>query len=60
MDLPQARLTLSARGNIFAGPTDCTMSSAGIVRSIVCGGFVDLGVLPSLGTTVTVDVSMCQ
>jgi len=53
-------LTLSAQGNVFAGPTDCTMSSAGIVRSVVCGGYVDLGVLPALGTTITVDVAMCQ
>jgi len=53
-------LTLSARGNIFAGPTDCTTSTAGIVRSAVCGGFVDLGVVSASGTTVNVDVAGCQ
>ena len=60
-DVARARaLTLSARGNVFAGPTDCTTSTAGIVRSAVCGGFVDLGVVPAAGTTVTVDVASCQ
>ncbi|HXU04945.1 MAG TPA: hypothetical protein VN903_28480, partial [Polyangia bacterium] len=53
-------LTLSARGNIFAGPTDCSTSTAAVVRSAVCNGFVDLGVVPSGGTTVTVDVATCQ
>jgi hypothetical protein len=60
MSTGMGALTLSAQGNIFAGPTDCTISSAGIVRSAVCGGYVDLGVLPALGTTVTVDVAMCM
>ena len=40
-------LTLSARGNVFAGPIDCTTSTAAIVRSNVCNGFVDLGVVPA-------------
>jgi hypothetical protein len=59
-------LTLSARGNVFAapsasaGPIDCTSSTAAIVRSTVCGGFVDLGVVPATGTTVDVDVATCQ
>jgi len=53
-------VTLSARGNVFAGPTDCATSMAGIVRSGVCGGFVDLGVVSAVGTTVTVDVAGCQ
>ena len=53
-------LTLSARGNVFAGPTDCATSTAAVVRSTVCGGFVDLGVVPATGTTVTVDVASCQ
>src|SRR6185295_14384255 len=53
-------LTLSARGNVFAGPTDCTTSTVGIVRSAVCGGFVDLGVVSASGTTVNVDVAGCQ
>ena len=35
-------------------------STAAIVRSTVCGGFVDLGVVPAAGTTVTVDVASCQ
>jgi len=53
-------LTLSARGNVFSGPTDCSTSTTAIVRSTVCGGFVDLGVVPAAGTTVTVDVATCQ
>jgi hypothetical protein len=53
-------LTLSARGNLFSGPTDCSTSTMAIVRSAVCGGFVDLGVVPQTGTTVTVDVATCQ
>ena len=42
-------LTLSARGNIFAGPTDCATSTAAIVRSTVCNGFADIGVVPERG-----------
>jgi hypothetical protein len=53
-------LSLAVVGNVFAGPTDCTASSAGIVRSSVCGGYVDLGVIPAAGTTVNVDVSTCH
>jgi hypothetical protein len=53
-------LTLAAEGNLFAGPTDCSVSSSGIVRSAVCGGYVDLGVIPATGTTVTVDVALCH
>jgi hypothetical protein len=60
MSAGRGLLTLSARGNVFAGPTDCTVSMAGIVRSAVCGGFVDLGVVPAAGTTVNVDVANCQ
>jgi len=53
-------LTLSARGNVFAGPIDCTSSTSPIVRSTVCNGFADLGVVPASGTTVNVDVATCQ
>jgi hypothetical protein len=53
-------LTLSARGNVFAGPIDCTSSASPIVRSTVCNGFADLGVVPASGTTVNVDVATCQ
>jgi hypothetical protein len=53
-------LTLAAEGNLFAGPTDCTISSAGIVRSSVCGGYVDLGIIPAAGTTVNVDLALCH
>jgi hypothetical protein len=45
---------------VFAGPTDCATSTAAVVRSTVCNGFVDLGVVPSGNTTVTVDVGTCQ
>jgi hypothetical protein len=33
---------------------------AGLVRSTVCGGYVDLGVLSPAGTTVNVDVALCH
>ncbi len=56
----QGALALSAQGNIFSGGTDCASSTATLVRSGVCGGFVDLGVVPAAGTTVTVDVATCQ
>ena len=53
-------LTLSARGNVFAGPTDCATSTAAIVRSTVCSGFADIGVVPGGDTAVNVDVATCQ
>jgi hypothetical protein len=53
-------LSLKAAGNIFAGPTDCSVSSAALVRSTNCSGFVDLGVVSQSGTTVTVDASSCH
>jgi hypothetical protein len=53
-------LTLSARGNVFAGPIDCASSTSPIVRSTICNGFVDLGVVAASGTTVNVDVATCQ
>jgi hypothetical protein len=53
-------LTLSARGNVFAGPTDCATSTAAVVRSTVCNGFVDVGLVPSGSTTVVIDVGTCQ
>jgi hypothetical protein len=53
-------LTLSAQGNVFAGPTDCAVATAPVVRSSVCGGYVDVGVIPATSTTVTVDVSTCH
>jgi hypothetical protein len=56
----QGPLTLSAEGNVFSGQTDCTSSNATIVRSPVCGGGVDLGVVPAAGTTVTVDLATCH
>jgi hypothetical protein len=56
----QGTLTLTARGNIFAGPTDCATSTASLMRSVVCGGYVDVGVVPATGTTVNVDVATCQ
>jgi hypothetical protein len=52
-------LALAAAGNIFAGPVDCGASSAPILRSPSCSGFADLGVVPQLGTTVTIDVAGC-
>jgi hypothetical protein len=60
MSAGMGTLTLAAEGNLFAGPTDCTVSMAGLVRSTVCGGYVDLGVLSPAGTTVNVDVALCH
>jgi hypothetical protein len=53
-------LGLSAEGNVFAGPVDCAAASIGIARSSVCGGGVDLGIIPASGTSVTADVALCQ
>jgi hypothetical protein len=53
-------LSLKAAGNVFAGPTDCAVSSAPLVRSTSCTSFVDIGIVPQTGTTVTVDASSCQ
>ena len=53
-------LGLAAEGNVFAGPTDCTGGPTAIVRASVCGGGVDLGVIPAGGTSVTADVALCQ
>ncbi len=53
-------LTLAAEGNVFAGPTDCGVVTAPVVRSAVCGGFADVGIIPAVGTTVTVDVATCH
>ena len=56
----EGTLTLSAEGNVFAGPTDCASSSNAIVRSSSCSGGVDLGSIAATGTTVTVDLASCQ
>ena len=56
----QGTLTLSAEGNSFSGPTDCTSSTNTIIRSSSCTGGVDLGIIPASGTTVTVDLKTCQ
>jgi hypothetical protein len=53
-------LGLSAEGNVFAGPTDCAAASTGIGHSSVCGGGVDVGIIPASGTSVTADVALCQ
>jgi hypothetical protein len=56
----QGALTLSAEGNVFSGPTDCSSSNATIVRSPVCGADVDLGVIAAAGTSLTVDLASCH
>jgi hypothetical protein len=57
----QTALALSAEGNVFAGPVDCTSSTNAIVRSSSCAGGVDLGIIPAPGgTSVTVDLKTCQ
>jgi hypothetical protein len=60
MATAQGALALSAEGNVFSGPTDCNGSNATLVHSAVCGGDIDLGVVPAVGTTVTVDVATCH
>jgi len=52
-------LTLHAAGNVFAGPVDCSTSMAPLLRAPTCSGFVDVGVVISAGTAVTVDASGC-
>ncbi|HXU64969.1 MAG TPA: hypothetical protein VN962_24895, partial [Polyangia bacterium] len=56
----QGPLSLSAEGNVFAGPTDCTTSASGVVRSTSCANNVDVGVVPALGTTITIDLATCH
>jgi hypothetical protein len=60
-------LTLNAAGNLFAGPDsttpyrDCSVDGAGAVtRNATCRNGVDVGVVPALGTNVTVDVTKCS
>jgi len=60
MSPAQGTLTLSAEGNVFAGPTNCTSSTNAIVRSSSCTGGVDLGIIAAAGTSVTVDLATCQ
>jgi hypothetical protein len=54
--------TLSAEGNIFHGPVNCSQN-AGVLtfNNGNCGGNRDLGIAPSLGTTNgnDIDVLMC-
>jgi hypothetical protein len=56
----QGTLSLSAEGNVFSGPTDCTTATSSVVRSAACADNVDLGIVPAIGTTVTVDLAKCQ
>jgi hypothetical protein len=60
MAASQGALSLSAEGNTFAGPTDCTTSTNSIVRSSTCANNVDIGVVPASGTTVTIDAAGCN
>ena len=53
-------LTLSAEGNTFSGPTDCTSSTKAIARQSSCTGGADVGVVAASGTTVVIDLSSCQ
>ncbi|HVZ88106.1 MAG TPA: hypothetical protein VHG72_14130, partial [Polyangia bacterium] len=60
MSANQGTLKLSAEGNVFSGPTDCSSATTAIARSSSCTGGVDIGILSASGTTVTVDVTTCQ
>jgi hypothetical protein len=53
-------VALSAEGNVFAGLADCATGAAAVVRSTVCGGGVDLGVILTAGANVTVDLALCD
>jgi hypothetical protein len=59
MSANMGALTLHAAGNVFAGPIDCSTSILPILRAPTCSGFVDVGVVTALGTTVTVDAAGC-
>ena len=56
----QGTLSLAAQGNVFAGPTDCTSSTNGIMRATSCSNNADLGIVPASGTTVNVDLTTCH
>ncbi|HXJ21451.1 MAG TPA: hypothetical protein VMT03_14565 [Polyangia bacterium] len=60
MAASQGALSLSAEGNTFSGPTDCTTSTSAIARSTTCANNVDIGIVPASGTTVTIDTATCN
>ena len=60
MSTRQGTLSLSAQGNVFAGPTDCTTSTNGVMRATSCSNNADLGIVPASGTTVNVDLTTCH
>jgi hypothetical protein len=60
MSAGMGALSLKAAGNVFAGPTNCAVTSASLVRFPYCTSYVDIGVVPQTGTTVTVDASNCH
>jgi hypothetical protein len=60
MSSNQGTLTLSAEGNVFSGPTDCSTSTKTITRQSSCTGGADIGVVAATGTSVTIDLATCQ
>jgi hypothetical protein len=52
--------TVSAQGNTFAGPRDCTTTNPGAVtKAVDCGMKVDIAAPVVEGTTVAIDVLAC-
>jgi hypothetical protein len=53
--------TLTAMGNVFAGPRDCSQNAPGaIVRAANCVNRVDVGLVQGGNADVTVPVNNCQ
>ena len=53
--------TLTAMGNVFTGPRDCSQATPGaVVKATTCAGRVDEAVVPAGNANVTVLLNNCQ
>jgi hypothetical protein len=61
LDKDSGTQTLSAAGNVFAGPLDCSKGTPGGVlnKNATCGARFDEGIVVTTGTTATIVSSNC-
>jgi hypothetical protein len=61
LDMNGGVQNLSAAGNVFAGPIDCSNPTpgGGLHKTATCANHVDEAIVPATGTTVTVTSSNC-
>ncbi|HVR61372.1 MAG TPA: hypothetical protein VMU50_05700 [Polyangia bacterium] len=53
--------TLTAMGNVFSGPRDCSQTAPGAVaRSANCAGRVDVSIVPAGNAVITLPLNNCQ